>query len=101
MERLLTFVVSTAEARATVAADRVDFIDEDDTRRVLLSLLEQVTNAAGSYSDEHFDEVRAGNREERNVGFARDCACQQRLAGAWRPDKQHTLGNAAAKLLEF
>ncbi len=59
VERLLALVVTTAEAGAAVATDGVDLVDEDDARRVLLALLEQVADAARADADEHLDEVRA------------------------------------------
>ena len=101
IQRLLALVVSAAEARAAMAADRVDFIDEDDAGRVLLALLEQIAHAARAHADEHLDEVRTGDREERHVGFARNRARQKRLARARRPDQQHAFRNAPAELLEF
>src|SRR5205823_1034617 len=58
VQRLLAFVVSTAEASATMASDRVDFIDEDDARRILLALLKQVANAACAYAHEHLNKIR-------------------------------------------
>src|SRR5262249_47081360 len=69
VERLLALVVTAAETRAAVATDRVDLVDEDDARRVLLALLEQVANAAGADTDEHLDEVGTGDGEERNARF--------------------------------
>ena len=78
-----------AETRAAMPSDRVDFIDEDDARRVLFALLEQIAHAAGADADKHLDEVRTGNRKERNVRFAGDRPRQQRLAGSRRSDHQH------------
>ena len=101
VQRLLALVVSAAETGATMPADRVDFVDEDDARRVLLALLEEVADAGRADADEHLDEVRAADREEGNVGFARDGAGQQRLAGSRGAHQQHALGDAAAKLLEL
>src|SRR4029078_9985823 len=101
VQGLLALVVAAAETGATMTADRVDFVDEDDARRVLLALLEQVADARRADADEHFDEVGAADREERNVGLAGDGAREQRLAGAGRPHEQDALGDAAAKLLEF
>ena len=101
IERLLALVVAAAEARAAMPADRVDFIDEDDAGRVLLGLLEHVAHAARADADEHFDEVGAGNGEERHVGFARDRARGQGLAGARRADEQHAARDAPAELLEL
>ena len=101
VERLLALVVAAAEAGAAMAADRVDFVDEDDARRVLLRLLEHVAHAARADADEHLDEVGARDGEERNVGLAGDRAREQRLAGAGRTDQQHAARNAAAESLEL
>ncbi len=84
-----------------MAADRVDFVDEDDAGRVLLGLLEHVAHARGADADEHLDEVGARNGEERHVGFAGDGARNQRLAGAGRADQQHAARNLAAEPLEL
>ncbi len=101
VQGLLALVVSAAQARATMTADGVDFVDEDDAGSVLLALLEQVADAACADADEHLHEVGAGDAEERHVGFAGHRARQQGLAGSRRPDQQHALGNASAELLEL
>ena len=101
VEGLLALVVAAAEAGTAVAADRVDLVDENDARRVLLGLLEHVAHARGTDADEHLDEVGAGDGEERHLGFAGDGAGQQRLAGARRADHEHALGDLAAELLEL
>src|SRR5437762_13186842 len=84
-----------------MTAHRVNLVNEDDAWRILLALFEKVTHARGADADEHFDEVRTRNREERHVGFARDGARQQRLTRAWRPHHQNAFRNAPAELLEF
>ena len=61
VEGLLPLVVAAAETGAAMAADRVQFVDEDDARRVLLALLEHVADPARADADEHLDEV--GNRK--------------------------------------
>ncbi len=99
VQRLLALVIAAAEAGAAMAADRVDFVDEDDAGRVLLGLFEHVADAACADADEHLDEVRARNREERHVGFAGDRARDQRLAGAGRADQQHAARNPSAEPL--
>ncbi len=101
VERLLPLVVSAAESRAAVAPDGVDLVDEDDARSALLSLLEEVADAARADADEHFDEVGAGDREEGDSRFAGDRAREQRLARAGRPEQQHAARDLAAELLEF
>ena len=89
VQRLLALVVTAAEAGAAMTADRVDLVDEDDARRVLLRLVEHVAHARGADADEHLDEVGARDREERHLGLAGDRAGEQRLAGAGRADHQH------------
>ena len=46
-------------------------------------------------ADEHLDEIRAADREKRDVGFSGDRARQQRLARSGGAHQQHALGNAA------
>ncbi len=101
VQGLLALVVAAAQAGAAMAADRVDLVDEDDARRVLLGLLEHVAHAAGADADEHLDEVGTGDREERHLGLAGDGPRQQRLAGAGRADHQHAARDLAAELLEL
>ena len=101
VQRLLALVVAAAEAGAAMTADRVDLVDEDDAGRVLLRLLEHVADAGGADADEHLDEVRAGDGEERHVRLAGDGAGEQRLAGAGRADQQHAARNASAEALEL
>src|SRR5690242_3218299 len=84
-----------------MAADGVNFINENDARRILLALLEKVTYAARADAYEHFHEVRARDREEWNVRFARNRARQKGLASARRTNQQNALRDASAKFLEF
>merc|ERR1719258_242192 len=56
------------------AADGVDLVDEDDARRVLLRLAEEVTHARGTHADEHLDELGARGRDEGHARLARDRA---------------------------
>ncbi len=101
VERLFALVVAASETGATMTPDRVDFVDEDDARRILLRLLEHVAHAARADADEHFDKVRARDGEERHIGFARHGTGGQGLAGAWGADQQHAARDAAAKFLEL
>jgi hypothetical protein len=80
VQRLLALVVATAEASAALPTDRVDLVDEDDARRILLRLIEQVAHARGADADEHLDELRARDAEERHAGLTRDGLGQQGFA---------------------
>jgi hypothetical protein len=53
-------------------AHRIDLIDENDARLILLGLLEHVADAARADTDKHFHEIRTRNRKERHIGFTGD-----------------------------
>ena len=57
VQGLLALIIAAAQAGAAMTADRVDLVDENDARRVLLALLEHVAHAARPDTDEHLDEV--------------------------------------------
>ena len=101
IQRLLALIVSAADAVAAMAADGVDFVDENDARRRLLALLKHVAHAGGADADEHLDEVRAADREKRHIGFTGDGASEQGFAGSGRTDQQHAFRNAAAEFLKL
>ena len=44
VERLFALIVTAAEAGTAMTSDRVDLVDKDDARSILLALLEQVAN---------------------------------------------------------
>ena len=58
VEGLLPLVVAATETGTTMTAHRVDLVDEDDGRGVVLGLLEEVAHPGGADADEHLDEVR-------------------------------------------
>ena len=100
VQRLLTFIVTTAQASATLTAHGVDFIDKDDARSRFLGLFKHVAHAGCTHTDEHFNEVRTGNRKERHLCFTRDGFCQQGFTGARRADHQDAFRDFTAQLLE-
>ena len=100
VERLLAFVVATADACAALASDGVDLVDEDEAGRGLLGLLEKIAHAACAHAHEHFDERCARHREEGHARFSGDGLGQERLACARRAHQEHAAGNLAAQAIE-
>ena len=98
IERLLALLVAAERALHAHLAERVELVDEDDARRLRFGLLEQIADAGGADADEHLDELRSAEAEERHVRFAGDRAREQRLAGAGRADEQHAFRNAPAEV---
>jgi hypothetical protein len=98
VEGLLAFVVAAQRLRtATGPADGVQLVDEDDRRRHLLGLVEQVPHPARPYPDDRLDELGGGDGEERHLRLARNRPGQQRLAATRRARQQDTAGDLRAQ----
>ena len=100
VQSLLTLVVASTKTRSTMTTHSVYLVHEHDARRVSLGLVEQVPNTAGSDSNEHLNELRAGYVEERDSCLSGNSAGHQRLSCPRRADQQHTLGYLRSKSQE-
>ena len=101
IQRLLALVVS-ADARAVALfADGINLVNEYDTRCLLIRLFKQIAYLSRAHANEHLDELRAGDREERDIALARDRFGQQCFAGARRSDQQRALGQRCADVRIF
>jgi hypothetical protein len=100
VQGLFTLIVPSPKACTTLAPDRIEFIDEDDTRGAFLGGLKEVTNPAGTDADEHLDELGSGHREKGDVCFAGDGFGEQGFAGTRWTNQQNASGDLAAESLE-
>ncbi len=100
VQRLLALVVAPAQARPTLAPDRVDLVDEDDRRRGRLRLREQIAHARGADTDEQLDELGRSDAEEGDMRLARHRPREERLPGSRRADEEHATWQPGAELLE-
>ena len=73
-------------------AYRVDLVNEYDTGCYLGSLLEQITDTAGTHAHEHFHKVRAGNGEEGDICLTGNCLGKQGLTSTGGAYQQRALG---------
>ena len=94
VERLLALVVTATEARASLATDGVDLVDEDDGRACLAGGLEEVTDAGSTHTDVHLYEIRARDGEEGNTGFSCNGLGQKGLTRTGRAHQEDAVGNA-------
>ena len=99
VESLFTLIVAAIVAGNTLSADGIDFIDEDDARRLFLGLLEEVTDLGGPHADEHFNKFRTAHGEERNIRLTGDSLRKHRLAGSRRTYQQNALRHRGTDLL--
>ena len=93
--------MAAAEACASLASYRIDFIDEYNARCGLLRFLEHITHTAGTDTDEHLYKVRTGNAVERHTGFTGHRFGKQCFAGTGIADHQDTLRNPGTHPLEL
>src|ERR1700722_1797173 len=81
---------------ATLPADGVQFVNENDARCVALSLLKQVAYPCSTHADKHLDKIAPADQKEWHLGFTGNSARQQCFTGAGRSDQKDTLRNASA-----
>ena len=98
---LFALVVTAAHAGAALASDGVDLVDKDQRRAIGLGGVKKIANAAGADANEHLNEVRARNVEERNARLAGDGAGQHRLTASRRSQQQDALRDLGAQGLEL
>ena len=67
VQRLFTLII--AHGRVTALADGINLIYEDDTRCLLRSLTEEVTDFRGTHTDKHLYELRTTDGEERHMSL--------------------------------
>src|SRR5204863_7580037 len=60
-----------------------------------------VAYARGADAYEHLNKLRTADGKERNIRFACNCARQECLTRARRPDHQDAFRNAATEFLKF
>ena len=102
IQRLLALVVAAAEARAAMAADRVDLVDEDDAGRVLLRLIEHVAHAADAPTPTNIS-TKSEPEMVKNGTLASPAMARASsvLPVPGGPTKQRAARDAPAELLEF
>ena len=80
--------MSSAHTGSTSASNCIDLVNKYDGRRLLLGLLKQVTDTAGTHAHIHFHKVGAGNGEELHPCLSGGGSGKQRFAGTRRANQQ-------------
>ena len=101
-EELVQRLVLLAVERVPAAGrpDGVELVDEDDRRRVLARLFEELADPRRAEAGEHLDERGGALRVEARARLVRDGLRGERLAGAGRPVEEDPLRHARAEPLE-
>ena len=88
------------DVRAAAPAHGVELVDEDDRRRVLLGLLEELAHPGGSDAHVDLDEAGGRDRVEGHARLAGERPGEQGLAAAGRAVEQHAAGKLGPQRLE-
>ena len=89
-----------ADVGTAAPADGVELVDEDDRRRVLLGLLEELAHPGGSDAHVDLDEAGGRDRVEGHARLAGERPGEQGLAAAGRAVEQHAAGELGPQRLE-
>ena len=98
VQRLILLAVETVPG--ALRADGIELVDEDDRRRMLARLEEELADSRGAEAGEHLDEGRGARRVEVRAGLVRDGLGEEGLAGAGRPVEEKALRHLRAEPLE-
>mmetsp|Transcript_7856 Transcript_7856/g.23167 ORF Transcript_7856/g.23167 Transcript_7856/m.23167 type:complete len:226 (+) Transcript_7856:1406-2083(+) len=95
VDGLLTLVIATSEASTTLTTNRINLINENNARSILLRLREDITHTRRTHTNEHFNKLRTRNRDEWDSSLTSHGLGQQSLARTRRSVKNDTTRDAA------
>ncbi len=84
-----------------MAADSVNFIDEQNTGSVLFCLVKEVTHPGSTDTHKHLNKVRAAYGKEGHPGLTGDCPCKEGFSGPRGSNEKHTFRYFPSELLKF
>ena len=76
VEGLLPLIMAAAQPGATVTANSINLINEDNAGGIAFRLVKEVTHSGSTDTDKHLDEFAAADREEGYSGFTGYCPGQ-------------------------
>jgi len=87
---VVTFVHIPAAVADYLVTNGIQFVNEDDGRVFLLGERERISDELCTVTDEHLDQLWAGQLQECRLGLCGTSPGQQRLASTGRTIQQHT-----------
>mmetsp|Transcript_32035 Transcript_32035/g.59641 ORF Transcript_32035/g.59641 Transcript_32035/m.59641 type:complete len:249 (+) Transcript_32035:866-1612(+) len=101
VQSLFTLVVTSGNTGTTLTTNRINLINEDDARGVLLRHVEEITDAGSSDTNEKLNELRTGGRNERHSSFSGGSTSEKSLTGTGRTLHNNTLRDLGSELSEL
>ena len=93
---MFPLVVPSAHTGAPLAANGINFVDENDAGTVFLGALKQVADPGGAHPHEHFHKLGTREGEEGHACLSRNGLSQESFTRSRGTDKQNALGNFRA-----
>ena len=93
--------MSAADSGEAGTADRVNFVDEDQTGRILARLLKHIADPARADTDKHLHKIRSADGKERHIRLAGNRFGHQGLSGSRRTEQQRSFRNVTAEHFVF
>ena len=102
VERILTLIVAREACILTSCTTyRINLVDKDDARSLLLCLVEQVAHTRSADTHKHLHKVRTRNREEWHICLASHSLRQQGLTRSRRAYQESSLRNLRSEFAIF
>src|SRR4030042_4018835 len=79
----------------------IQFVNEDNTRSMVLSLGKEVSDSCCSHADKHLYEIRTADGEKRNVRFSSDRPGEQCFSCSWHSHQKNPFWDFSAETLKF
>ena len=98
VDRSYATLSGLGSAGTALAANSIDFVDENNGRSDPSCLGKQVTDTAGAHAHIQFHKVGAGQGQKLHIRLPGHRAGQQRFTGAGRANQQNAMGNAGTDL---
>ena len=93
--------MSAAHTGTAASRNGIDLIDKDDTRSVFLRILKKIADTGSADTDEHLDEIRSGDRKERNSRLTGNRLREKCLTGSRRSYQDHALRDPGTDIRIF
>ncbi len=98
---LLAFIMAAHHhGTAALAADGIQFVNKNNTRRLGPGLLKKIPHPGRTDAHKHFDKIRAADVKKRHARLPGYGPGQQCFARAGRAHQQHAFGHAPAQVLK-
>src|SRR5437667_39030 len=93
--------MASTKTRTTFAADRIDFIDKDNSWSSFFGFAKKITNTTCSNTHKHFHKFRTTHVEKRYIGLTSHCLGKECFSGARSTHEEDAFGDFCPHIRKF